>query len=366
MRPDKETAMNKQLMAAVVLAALTPFASAQSNVIFYGVVDAGVSYETGNTAGSVTKVGSGIAGGSRWGFKGSEDLGGGLSAVFLVEGGMQVDTGAMGQGGLAFGRQSYVGLSDQTMGALTIGRQYAPEYLANVFADPFSSGTSADSKNLINPVSDGGRMSNSVVYASPKWRGLSAQLAYQAGETAGNSTSGRGTGFAVAYDAGALAVRVAYHNKNNDTATVTYGSARNSFVAATYAFSLAKLYVAYGVNKGVFSSYLRNAANPYGYAVAPTAASLTSDSTDASLGVAVPVGQHNLLASWIHKNDKTMPDRDANQYAIGYRYDLSRRTNIYAVYARMVNKNGAPYTLGNASDGGAGDGAVNLGMAHAF
>lgn len=358
--------MRKQLMAAAVAAMLSQGAWAQSNVVIYGVVDAGVSVESGNAAGTVTKVGSGIAGGSRWGFKGSEDLGGGTSAIFLGESGFQVDTGAMGQGGLAFGRQSYVGLADKAMGSLTIGRQYAPEYLANVFADPFSSGTAADSKNLINPVADGGRMSNSILYASPIWRGWSTQLTYQAGETAGNNTSGSGEGFAVAYDGGPLSVRVAFHDKNNDTATVKYGSARNSFVAATYTFPLAKLYAAYGVNKGVFSSYLRNAANPYAYTVAPTAANITNDSADALLGVAVPLGRHNLLASWIHKNDKTAPDRDANQYAIGYRYDFSRRTNLYAVYARMVNKNGAPYTLGNASDGGAGDRAVNLGMAHAF
>jgi predicted porin len=358
--------MNKQWMAAAVLAAASPLAWAQSNVIVYGVVDAGISVESGGSTGSVTKVGSGIAGGSRWGFKGSEDLGGGTAAVFLIEGGMQVDTGASAQGGLAFGRQSYVGLASKTMGSLTLGRQYAPEYLANVFADPFSSGTAADSKNLINPVSDGGRMSNSVVYASPQWQGFSTQVAYQAGETAGDNESGRGAGFAVAYDNGPLAVRVAYHNKNNDTATVTYGSARNTFVAATYAFPLAKLYVAYGVNKGIFSSYLRNAANPYAYAVAPTAANITSDSADALLGMAVPLGRHNILASWIHKNDKMAADRDADQYAIGYRYDFSRRTNLYAVYARMANKNGAPYTLGNASDGGAGDRAVNLGMSHAF
>lgn len=358
--------MRNQLLAAAILVAMGQGAWAQSNVVLYGVVDAGLSYETGNAAGNVLKVGSGIAGGSRFGFKGSEDLGGGTSAIFLVEGGMQLDTGASAQGGLAFGRQSYVGVADRTIGTLTLGRQYAPEYLANVFADPFSSGTSADSKNLINPVADGGRMSNSIVYASPQWRGWSTQVAYQAGETAGDNTSGSGEGFAVAYDAGPLSVRVAFHDKNNDTATIKYGSARNSFVAATYAFPLAKLYVGYGVNKGVFSSYLRNAANPYGAAVIPTAASLTNDSADTLLGLSVPLGRHNLLASWIHKNAKTAPDRDASQYAIGYRYDFSRRVNLFAVYARMLNQNGAPYTLGNASDGGAGDGAVNLGLSYAF
>jgi predicted porin len=358
--------MRKQLMAAAAAATLSQLACAQTNVTVYGLVDAGLSHESGARAGAVTKVGSGIAGGSRWGFKGSEDLGGGTRALFVIEGGMQVDTGAMGQGGLLFGRQSFVGIGNDAAGTLTVGRQYAPHYLVTVFADPFSSGTSADSKNLINPVSDGGRMSNSVKYATPQWRGLSAELAYSAGETAGASSAGRAAGLAIAYDAGPLALRVAYHNTNNDTATTRNGSASNSFVAATYAFSRAKLHLGYGVNKGRFSSYLRNAANPYGYAVAPTAASLTDDSSDALLGVAVPLGAHTLLGSWIHKDDKTAPNRDANQYALGYRYTMSRRTNLYAVYARMVNRNGAPYTLGNASDGGSGNRAVNLGMQHAF
>ena len=149
-------------------------------------------------------------------------------------------------------------------------------------------------------------------------------------------------------------------------ASPTYGSARNSFVGATYAFPLVNGYAGYGVNKGAFSSYLRNADNPYGYAVKPAAANFTADSTDALVGAAVPLGPHTLLASWIHKDDKTAPDRDADQSALGYRYTLSLRTNLYAVYARMDNKNGAPHMLGNASDGGAGDRAVNLGISHAF
>lgn len=358
--------MNKRIMAAAAAVVLSPLAWAQDSVTMYGLIDAGVTWQGGGKAGTMAKVGSGIAGGSRWGFRGSEDLSGGTRALFLVEGGMQVDTGAMGQGGLLFGRQSYVGVGNAAYGTLTLGRQYAPEYLANVFADPFSSGTSADEKNLMNAVSDGGRMSNSVKYATPSWRGFSGEVAYSAGEQVGDATAGRATGFSIAYDSGPLAVRMAYHNKNNDTPTQKYGSARNGFVAATYAFRLAKLYAAYGVNRGAFSSYLRSAGNPYGYDVAPTAATLTNNSTDALLGTAVPVGRHTLLASWIHKNDRTEADRDADQFAVGYRYTVSLRTNFYAVYARMINKNGAPYTLGDASDGGNGDHSVNLGMQHSF
>ncbi|MGK5078730.1 porin [Janthinobacterium sp. HLX7-2] len=358
--------MKKKLMAAAASAAISQLAWGQSNVTVYGMLDAGLAFESGNKAGSITKVGSGIAGGSRLGFKGTEDLGGGTKALFVIESGLQVDTGASGQGGLAFGRQSFVGISNEQAGTLTLGRQYAPHYLATVFADPFSSGTSADEKNLITAVSDGGRMSNSIKYASPQWKGFSGEAAYSAGEIAGDSTAGRAAGFAIAYDAAPLSVRVAWHNKNNDTTTTKAGSARNTFLAATYAFPLAKLYLAYGINKGLFSSTLRNSANPYGYAEVPTAASLTDDSTDALVGVAVPLGAHTLLASWIHKDDKTAANRDADQLGLGYRYTLSQRTNLYAVYARMRNKNGASYTLGNASDGGSGDRAVSMGMQHAF
>jgi predicted porin len=358
--------MRKKLMAAAALTALSQHAWAQTNVAIYGMIDAGLSYESGNKAGSMTKVTSGIAGGSRLGFKGTENLGGGNKALFVIESGIQVDTGTSGQGGLPFGRQVFVGLGNERAGTLTLGRQYAPHYLATVFADPFASGTSADEKNLMNAVSDGGRMSNSIKYASPQWKGFSGEIAYSAGETAGDNAAGRAVGFSIGYDKGPLAVRVAYHDKNNDTTTTKIDSARNTFVAATYGFRFVKLHLAYGMNKGPFSSTLRNTGNPYGYAEVPTAASLTDDSTDALAGLTVPLGAHTLLASWIHKNDKTAANRDADQFGLGYRYNLSLRTNLYAVYARMVNKNGASYTLGNASDGGSGDRAVNLGMQHAF
>jgi predicted porin len=361
--------MHQRFAAAAVLAALAPMASAQSNVQVYGVVDTGLSFESGNKAGSITKVTGGIASGSRLGFKGTEDLGNGSTALFVLEAGIAADTGASGQGGVLFGRQAYGGLASKTFGAITLGRQYAPHYLAAVFADPFVSGTSADEKNLINAVSNGGRMDNSIKYATPVWNGFGLELAYAAGEIAGHESAQRSLGLGLAYDAGPLSLRFAYHDKSNDTATVRLASARNSLLAATYAFPYAKLYAAYGVNKGPLSSTLRNATNPYGYAVAPTSATITDDSTDALLGVSVPLGArspHILLASWIHKEDKTAARADADQVGLGYRYEFSKRTDTYLIYARMLNKRGASYTLGNAADGGTGDRAINLGIRHRF
>ncbi|MGJ7916122.1 porin [Massilia sp. LXY-6] len=359
--------MKKTLVAtAATLATLVQPAWSQTNVTIYGLIDAGLSYESGNKAGSITKVTSGIESGSRLGFKGTEDLGGGSTALFVLESGVQVDTGASGQGGVLFGRQAFVGLGNKRIGTLTLGRQYAPEYLVAAFVDPFSSGTSADEKNLMNPVSTGGRMDNSIKYATPRWQGFSGELAYAAGEIAGHAQAGRALGFAIGYGNGPLELRLAYHDKSNDTATSSIGSARNTLLAATYAFSFAKLHLAYEMNKGPFSSTLRNETNPYGFAVPPTSSTATRDSTDTLAGLTVPLGPHTLLASWIHKNDKTGANQDADQFGLGYRYNLSLRTDVYAVYARMLNKNRASYTLGNASEGGTGDRAVNLGMRYAF
>jgi predicted porin len=359
--------MKKTLAATTAaLAALIQPAWSQTNVTPYGLIDAGLSYESGNKAGSITKVTSGIESGSRLGFKGTEDLGEGSTALFVLESGILIDTGASGQGGLLFGRQAFVGLGNKRIGTLTLGRQYAPEYLVAAFVDPFYSGTSADEKNLMNPVSSGGRMDNSIKYATPQWQGFTGEMAYAAGEIAGHASAGRALGFAIGFGKGPLDLRVAYHDKNNDTATSTIGSARNTLVAATYSFSFVKLHLAYGVNKGPFSSTLRNETNPYGYPVAPTNIAATRDSTDALAGLTVPLGAHTLLASWIHKNDKTRADRDADQFGLGYRYNLSRRTDLYAVYARMFNKNQAGYTLGNATEGGTGDRAINLGVRHSF
>jgi hypothetical protein len=78
------------------------------------------------------------------------------------------------------------------------------------------------------------------------------------------------------------------------------------------------------------------------------------------------MGVSTLLASWVHKNDRTAANRDADQYGLGYRYNLCLRTNLYVVHARMVNRNGASYTLGNASDGGSGDHAIDFGCGTRF
>ena len=171
----------KKTMLALMLGALAGAAAAQSNVTVYGIVDMALVRESGGAA-TTTKLTSGVESGSRLGFKGSEDLGDGLSAIFLLENGFQADTGAMGQGGLLFGRQAYVGLQSKTAGTLTLGRQYTPQYLAVAAVDPFGSGTAGDTKNLMASTGNSAsRMDNAVKYTSPVVGGVTAELIYGAG-----------------------------------------------------------------------------------------------------------------------------------------------------------------------------------------
>jgi GBP family porin len=136
----------------------------------------------------------------------------------------------------------------------------------------------------------------------------------------------------------------------------------NMLLTANYDFRVAKAFLAYGADKGPSSAVLPNTTNPFGR-VAPTA---STDSRDLLVGVSVPFGASTVLASTIRKNDKTGFNQDADQWAIGYAYALSKRTSFYSSYARINNKNGAGYTVGNNTEVGSGDKAFKLSVRHNF
>lgn len=354
--------MKKTLITLAVLAAATGVAQAQSSVVIYGTVDAGFVSERGGVNGNVNKLDSGIGSASRLGFKGTEDLGSGLSALFVLESGFSVDNGQQDVSGTLFNRQAYVGLSSKTTGTLTLGRQYTPWYntLSKV-ADPFAVGYAGSAKNLFPSNT---RTSNTVLYTSPSVNGLDADVAYTFGENADSNKIGRKIGASVGYSNGPLNARVAYNNTANDTATTEIGSGRNYLAAVNYDFAVAKAYVAYGVNKGVSSAIRNNGTvNAFNY----TSAGFSTDSTTALIGATVPVGPAGtVMASYIHVNDKAGANADANQFALGYSYALSKRTSTYASYAKISNKNNAGYTVGNNSNVGTGDKAFNVGVRHSF
>lgn len=331
--------MKKTLLAFAVLGAFAGAASAQTNVTIFGLVDAGVVFERGGAGGSVTRLGTGISNGNRLGFKGVEDLGGGLSAKFHIENGFNADTGTLGQGGLLFGRQAWVGLQGG-FGSVTMGRQWASHFLALDDVDPFDYSYAGAMSNLV--VDGPFRINNSIKYAAPSMGGFTGELIYGFGEVPGSTSASRSIGGSAGYVNGPVYVKLAYNNTENATAT---NALKNTALAASYDFKMAKAAFAYNVNKNDVR---------------------TVDSNDMMLGVTVPFGPSSILASYIRKDDKRAANQDANQFALGYTYDVSKRTRLYTSYARISNKNGAAYTVGDATAAGSGDKALNFGIKHKF
>jgi predicted porin len=327
--------LKKSLLAAAVLSALAGTALAQTNVTIYGVIDAGISHENnGGPAGSVTRMDSGVLNGSRLGFKGSEDLGGGLSAIFNLENGFSTDTGNMGQGAL-FGRQAWVGLNGG-FGSVKLGRQSTVIYANSGTFDPFGDTLAGDSARLFNYY--GSRTNNTVSYgyAAHGWRG---ELDYSFGEVAGDNAASRTMAGFVGYNAGPIDVVLAYHTVKNATAT---DSAKTTLLGGNYNFGIVKAYASYAWNKG-FAGL---------------------DTRDALLGLKAPVGTAGtVMASIIRKTDKQRADADATQLALGYTHDLSKRTALYSSVSRTTNDNAVAY---NAGANGATDTLFNVGVRHKF
>ncbi|MFM9435150.1 putative porin [Janthinobacterium sp. CG_23.3] len=352
--------MKQTLPALAVLALCSGAALAQSGVTVYGVVDIGVSHDRGGVAGDATRVTSGMATQSRWGLRGIEDLGGGLSALFVVEGGFSADKGTSTQGNTLFGRATIVGLRGG-FGTVTMGLQDTPHFTTlNAVVDPLRNGI-ARSNNLMAPT--GVRARNSVLYRSKPLNGFSGDIMYAAGEVAGDNAAGRALGGSFGYSEGPLNVRLAYHNRNNDTEVLkNTGNAKNILLGANYDFGPAKAYFGYASDKGLNSSPLNNAAASFGGA-APKA---STDSNALLLAMTAPFGASTLVLSYVAKNDKTAFNQDARQMALAYMYALSKRTDLYSSFARISNRNGAAYTAGNSEEAGTGNRQFTAGLRHRF
>ncbi|CAG2139262.1 hypothetical protein LMG26411_01680 [Cupriavidus numazuensis] len=224
----RRTNLKIRLSAVIASCAISAPACAQSAVTLYGVIDEGLNY-TSNVGGhSNVEMASGFPHGSRWGFKGTEDLGGGTKAIFQLENGFDVDTGRAYQGGLLFGRQAYMGLTSDRLGAVTVGRQYdsVVDYLAQhtaggnwggyMFAHPY------DNDNLINTF----RVNNTVKYASPSLGGLKFGGAYGFSDDV-RFANNRLYSVGGQYTRGGWLVSAAYLRADNPSAT-SYGAINNS------------------------------------------------------------------------------------------------------------------------------------------
>ncbi|SKD04668.1 Outer membrane protein (porin) [Burkholderia sp. CF099] len=216
--------MNKTLLtaAAVVAASLSQASLAQSSVSLYGVLDTGIDWISNQKAAggghSAWGVQSGNLSTNRWGLKATEDLGGGLSAIFDLENGFNIDNGKFSNGGDEFGRQAWIGLSSSQYGTLTLGRQYdsmvdfvAPlsatgsGFGGNVAEHPF------DNDNLNNDV----RMNNAVKYRSVNYGGLVFGGAVAFSNAAGGFSNNDAYTAGASYTTGPFSLATAYFQANH-------------------------------------------------------------------------------------------------------------------------------------------------------
>jgi predicted porin len=216
--------MKKTKIAFVALISINTVAYSQSSVTLYGILDEGINYNSNANGNRLVSLASGVLNGSRWGLRSVEDLGGGTSAIAVIENGFDVNTGKAAQGGLQFGRQAFVGLSNQ-FGKVTAGRQYdsVVDYVA-----PFTVGTQwggyltahpSDIDNFLNT----NRVNNAVKYTSPILAGLSFGAMYSLGGVAGDLSRNQIWSVGTRFETGPFSAGLGYLNVRNPN-TSFYGS----------------------------------------------------------------------------------------------------------------------------------------------
>jgi predicted porin len=216
--------MKRTMLAAVSLAAMTSIAHAQSSVTLYGAVDTGIAYfgnqQGAHSSGGTYQMSAGNLSPNMWGLKGTEDLGGGLSAIFKLESGFNINNGNLGQGQRMFGRTAMVGLSGDNTGSVTVGRQYDPlidliQPLTNDGAFGPTFATPGDMDNYDNSY----RTNNSIKYTTPNFAGLQASAMYAFGGVPGSAANGQTYAAAVAYNHGSFGLGAGYFHANSDHGT---------------------------------------------------------------------------------------------------------------------------------------------------
>jgi len=317
--------MKKSLIAMAVLTALAGTAAAQSSVQLMGIADvyAGGIKMSGDP-GRRTVVNSGGMTTSWFGFKGTEDLGGGLKANFALTSFIQVDTGAQGRfaGDTFFSRDANVSLQGG-FGTVTLGRALAPNFLPTILFNPFGDSFTFSPLVLHANVplfngtgwasttpSDTG-WSNEIIYSTPNFGGLSANLHYQLGEQP-NTSGPKNVGFNVLYFAGPFAATAFYERDNiaNPAGTTPFagGAKRTDYmVGASYDFGVVKAFGTWGKSKSSIA--------------VPVAKTL-------SLGASIPLGAGKIMVGGART--KVQPGNTRSTYTLGYDYNLSKSTDVYA------------------------------------
>jgi len=368
--------MKKSLLALAALTAFAGVASAQSSVTLFGIVDLGVrNVSNSTTTGSVSRKTlsqDGIAS-SRLGFRGVEDLGGGLRAGFWLEAGVNPDTGTTN--GIAtstlgpvpaaatpvttqttsaqttsqlFNRRSTLSLMGG-FGELRLGRDYVPDFWNHTVFDPFGTNGVGSSTNTFAALNGAGtlvRANNSIGYFLPAMGGLYGQVQISASEGApGNKHAG----FRLGYAGGPVNIAVA-RGKTDVTESPTKTEWERTNVAGQVKLGNFTLMGQYNLSDGGTTGEIKTYV----------------------LGGVLAVGAGNLKASYVKSDGSgtgAIDTRDATQVAVGYDHSLSKRTALYGTFARITNKGTATYAIGGGSgtpSAGKNSTGYEAGIRHTF
>lgn len=328
---------------------------AQSNVILYGVVDAGIEYLSNQPGGGhdVVRMATGNLAGSRWGLRGVEDLGNGLKGLFVLESGFETDTGRSTLGNRLFGRAAYVGLEGR-WGAVTLGRQTTPFFNISATIDPML--ISAKYSILSQDGAFSSRADNSIKYVGA-FGPLKATALYSFGfdstiangsEVPGNPKIGREYGGNLVYESGNWSVGAAYDEINTGTTTVrSDATTRRATIGGSYAIGDASVYAGYRWAKAYDGALL---------AGAPVSSPQRSNLWWS--GVRWQATGRVTLAAAAYYQDFAGTNADPWMFVATGAYDFSKRTTAYLALGYTKNRNGSNLGLGT---GGSGFGSVEPG-----
>lgn len=354
--------MKKILAVAIASAFAAPAFAATSNVDLYGQMNVSYDYVESDSTDSRGRVSSNN---SHIGFKGAEDLGGGLSAVWQFEYAIQLDQQQFNQafqassdtqGGNSL-RNTFAGLSSKSLGSLTFGTQESPLKLSTGPLAVYHN-TLADYRSVFTKLST--RSDNSVLYTSPNLTGVQVQAMYGFRNEGGATATEDSKMYAASatYKNGPLYATLAYENNEIDGATAA-ATAQNDAWRAGVGYTLGdlKLGLAYEDN---------DVENGAGVS--------TNDGSAWYVSAAYNMGNITLNASYTDRDEYTSgADNGAKQYAVGVDYNFSKRTSVYALYTEVSNDGAGTNGLGPATgiatvttNAGGDSSGFALGMVHKF
>lgn len=378
--------MKKTLLAAALLAGFAGVAQAETSVTLYGIIDTGIGYnkisgaKDGGPVSNGSRIGmiNGVQNGSRWGLRGSEDLGDGLRAVFQLESGFDSGNGKSGQSSRLFGRQATVGLASDSWGQLDFGRQtnIASKYFGSI--DPFGAGFGQANIGTGFSAANTQRYDNMVMYQTPSFSGFQFGIGYSFNADDNKTAE---TGFRTADNTRAITTGLRYVNGPLNVA-LTYDQLNRSNVGksgdvdttprqyilgGSYDFEVVKLALAASrTENGWFAGPGVNGNSLLSKNIADNLTNSFQKNFKANsylVGLSAPIGgASNVFGSWQMVDPKGSFSDDnnlekMNVFSAGYTYDLSKRTNLYAY---------GSYAKNYAFIDGLKSTAVGVGLRHRF